>query len=189
MLYVLPMLVLTPLDFLQFSVRDKLSLLLTVVFLFIVVSSLLVFILWLGIFYHKDRLLHLLFLPTDVILGIFYSVQRILLEYFGVAQLLLSMNSALRNFCCFQWLRSLSWWSSLFGEAFVSKVSTALNSFTTLSSFCSTSVSISDIRRSRFILMRAEINGLSTSRNLVLTKRLFLASLWGRFFEALDSIC
>ena len=155
MLYVLPMLVLTPLDFLQFSVRDKLSLLLTVVFLFIVVSSLLVFILWLGIFYHKDRLLHLLFLPTDVILGIFYSVQRILLEYFGVAQLLLSMNSALRNFCCFQWLRSLSWWSSLFGEAFVSKVFYCLELIYNSLFILLTSVSISHMRRSRFILVRA----------------------------------
>lgn len=91
---------------------------------------------------------------TDVILGIFYSVRRVLLENFCVAQFFtFSMNSASRNFCCFQWLRSLSWWSSLFGEAFVSKVSTALNSFTTLSSFCSTSVSISDMLRSRFILM------------------------------------
>ena len=140
----------------SFQLGDKLSLLLTVIFLFLLLwSSLLVFILWLGILYHKGRLLHLLFLPTDVILGICYSIRRILLENFGVARFFtFFMNSALKNFCCFQWLRSLSWWSSLFGEAFVSKVSTALNSFTTLSSFCSTSVSISDMLRSRFILMR-----------------------------------
>ena len=141
----------------SFQLGDKLSLLLTVIFLFLLLwSSLLVFILWLGILYHKGRLLHLLFLPTDVILGICYSIRRILLENFGVARFFtFFMNSALKNFCCFQWLRSLSWWSSLFGEAFVSKVFYCLELIYNSLFILLTSVSISHMRRSRFILVRA----------------------------------